>query len=258
MITHWHRWRQLSWAHFRVLIPVADARLRRSLTTEANRNAWSVVQLEERMRALAAGVSVANDTSSGVRPSNPLIPRRGVPGLHIVVERGDIPAVDLGFKLYQPLTPGDTGRFAKGAIVRLSKGTLTLAPDATKDQLFTYAATVRRVVDGDTLIVAIALRPSLVLEARLRLRGLDCPEMDTPEGAAAKRFVEERVAQAKSVTIATFKPDKYDRYLADVFIEPGMADGSGSKAKESFLNNELLKNGHAVRKDEYALTDWGE
>lgn len=55
--------------------------------------------------------------------------------------------------------------------------------------------------------------------------------------------------QAKAVTIATFKPDKYDRYLADVFLT---TEGSAP----DFLNNALLVAGHAVRKDEYSLTDW--
>ncbi len=30
----------------------------------------------------------------------------------------------------------------------------------------------------------------------------------------------------------------------------------GAKADETFLNNLLLENGHAVRKDGYALFDW--
>jgi len=53
------------------------------------------------------------------------------------------------------------------------------------------------------------------------------------------------------VVISTFKPDKYDRYLADVFL--GTDEGDAI-----FLNNELLAHGHAARKDEYALTDWGD
>jgi endonuclease YncB( thermonuclease family) len=116
------------------------------------------------------------------------------------------------------------------------------------------------VVDGDTLWMKIHLGPRQWVKEKLRLRGLDCPEMDTPEGKAAKRFVETLVAGAKSVTITTFKPDKWDRYLADVFLA---MDGEGGRAQqdcaptgEIFLNNALLANGHAVRMDEYALTDW--
>ena len=52
------------------------------------------------------------------------------------------------------------------------------------------------------------------------------------------------------MTITTTKPDKYDRYLADVLIQP--RDG----APEIFLNQALLENGHARRLDRYGPEDW--
>ena len=72
--------------------------------------------------------------------------------------------------------------------------------------------------------------------------------MSTSEGKAAKRFVDALFADAKSIVINTTKPDKYDRYLADVFL-------TTSKG-EIFLNNELLANGHAVRKEKWEFGDW--
>jgi endonuclease YncB( thermonuclease family) len=105
------------------------------------------------------------------------------------------------------------------------------------------------VVDGDTLWMKIYLRPRLWLKEKLRLRGLDCPELDTAQGQAAKRDVEALVNQAVGVTITTTKPDKWDRYLSDVFLEM-------SSAKELYLNNRLLENGLAVRRDSFALSDW--
>jgi len=38
-------WRDLLWAHYRVLLPLADAGQRRALATEANRNRWTVAEL---------------------------------------------------------------------------------------------------------------------------------------------------------------------------------------------------------------------
>ena len=78
---------------------------------------------------------------------------------------------------------------------------------------------------------------------------LDCPEIDTADGKAAKRFVERLVADAKAITVHTTKPDKYDRYLADVFVET--RDG-----EDVFLNNVLLEQGHAERKDAWEFGDW--
>ena len=86
------------------------------------------------------------------------------------------------------------------------------------------------------------------MKQKLRLRDLDCPEMDTAEGRAAKRFTESFLDRGTAVTICTTKPDKYDRYLADVFVE---RDG-----EPKFLNNALLENGHAVRKESWEFRDW--
>ena len=63
------------------------------------------------------------------------------------------------------------------------------------------------------------------------------------------RLVPPKHVVSTAVTIFTSKPDKYDRYLADVFF----AQASGD---DVFLNNALLINGHAVRKDAWEFGDW--
>ena len=81
----------------------------------------------------------------------------------------------------------------------------------------------------------------------------------TPEGKAAKRFTESLVNSAQSVTISTTKPDKYDRYLADVFIRTSTGDApfkASAKEGEIFLNNALLEAGHAVTKKAWEFGDW--
>ena len=123
------------------------------------------------------------------------------------------------------------------------------AADATKADLFTYQTLDVRVIDGDTLAVTIDLAPHDEADKKLRLRGINCPEMDTPEGKAAKRFVQNLIDQAKAVIITTTKPDKYDRYLADVFLVL-------NSGEEIYLNNLLLENGHAVRMDGSAPKEW--
>jgi len=244
-------WPQLSWGHFRELIPIADPKQRRALATEANRKSWPVARLVARIRELAPSETVEIVGTPRGEPPELLRAQRGTPGLHPVVDRGaDGLAVDLGFKLYWPLTADQAKRLARGDIVQIANDDgLRLVDDATKADLFTYAATLRRVVDGDTLVVALEVAPGIFLEQKLRLRGLDCPELSTPEGKAAKRFVDGLVAQATAVVIHTTKPDKYDRYLADVFLQIG-------SAPEVFLNNALLEHGHAVQKDAWEFRDW--
>jgi hypothetical protein len=62
---------------------------------------------------------------------------------------------------------------------------------------------------------------------------------------------------------ATTKPDKWDRYLSDIFLTmPSPLRGEGGhrpdEVEELFLNNELLKCGHARRYDKVTPADWEE
>ena len=134
--------------------------------------------------------------------------------------------------------------------MRAGDDRITRVESATKADLFTYSATLRRIVDGATLVIAIDVAPDIFHTEKLRLRGLDCPELSTAEGKAAKRFAESLFRPGTEVTISTTKPDKYDRYLADVFVP-------SDAGEPVFLNNALLENGHAVRKDEWEFHDWG-
>lgn len=243
---------QLAWAHYRVLIDVADKAQRDALVREALEKNWTSPELEQRVRLLNAIDVTPPPAAAGTQPRL-LKPRRGTPGVCRVIEVAGVPALDLGFACYRdlparsPLAPGDFARVTAGDLARVD--------DATKADLYTYRATILRVVDGDTLWVRVDLEPGRWVKQKLRLRDVDCPEIATPAGRAAKRFTEARVTQARGVTICTTKPDKYDRYLADVFLN--LADEVGAEsAEEIFLNNELLAAGHAAVKREWEFGDW--
>ena len=69
------------------------------------------------------------------------------------------------------------------------------------------------------------------------------------------------MARAKGVIVTTFKPDKYDRHLADIFLEMDSEEGGRTQQDcastgEILLNNDLLANGHAVRKNRWEFRDW--
>jgi endonuclease YncB( thermonuclease family) len=65
-----------------------------------------------------------------------------------------------------------------------------------------------RAVDGDTLRVG---------SQRIRLRGIDTPEMSELDGPAAKRRLEE-LLRSGSIRIVPRGRDVYDRLVADVFV----------------------------------------
>ncbi|MFH1640968.1 MAG: DUF1016 N-terminal domain-containing protein, partial [Candidatus Omnitrophota bacterium] len=92
--------------------------------------------------------------------------------------------------------------------------------DAAPKELYTYKALVERVVDGDTLWLNIDVGFSCWSRQKVRLRGIDCPEIDTKKGQEAKEFVEARLKLVPFVVVKTYKSDKYDRYLTDVFYLP--------------------------------------
>ena len=221
---------KLSWTHFRTLCQIEDDGQRRALIKETEKKGWTVAELETRVRQINF---VAEPSVNGTTPKGKielLTAKRGTPGLHPVITRRGRLALDLGFKMYFPLPTDDVRRLklVAGSIVstdgdpsttlRAGGAQLVRDDDATKADLFTYRTLDVRVVDGDTLAVTVDLPPCNEIDKKLRLRGINCPEMDTPAGKAAKRFVQSLIDQAKSVLITTTKPDKYDRYLADVFI----------------------------------------
>lgn len=245
---------KLGWNRCRLLCQVEDDAARTALTTRALASDLSSNVIVDQVRAINAATAAATEytahsASAPAPPQRLLPPKRGTPGLYRLVLRHDTLCVDLGFKLYLPLAPAAARHLTAGEIVRLgSAGELASAPDANLTQLFTYAATIRRVIDGDTLLIDVAL-PHVVMNEKLRLRGLDCPELDTLEGKAAKRVVDVLLAETTAATIVTSKVDKYDRYLADVHLR--LASG-----EDCFLNNHLLAQGHAVRQGTGAQDDW--
>lgn len=106
-----------------------------------------------------------------------------------------------------------------------------------------------KVVDGDTLEAEIHLDFGVKLQAKLRLGGIDTPEIHTAKhnteeyrkGIAAKEFVEERFKiQGKRFWIesAGKRPGKYGRFIVDVLLPSG-----------DYLGVLLVKAGHAVKKE---------
>ncbi|HUU00431.1 MAG TPA: DUF1016 N-terminal domain-containing protein [Myxococcota bacterium] len=113
-------------------------------------------------------------------------------------------------------------------------------------RLHTYLGVVERVVDGDTLDVRIDLGFMVWKSERLRLRGIDAPELNTPAGKKARSFVERELGQCKFVVFHTYKTDLYARYIADLLYDPALEDENAVFEKGHFLNQKLLDNGLAL------------
>ncbi len=109
-----------------------------------------------------------------------------------------------------------------------------------KPKLYTYKATIERVVDGDTIDVTLDLGFDVRLhKQRCRLAGIDTPESRTRDlaekklGLAAKdRLIELCVG---SITIKSLGKGKYGRILAIPYTE-----------NDEDICQMLINEGHAV------------
>ena len=119
------------------------------------------------------------------------------------------------------------------------------------NSLHIYKTSVDRVVDGDTLVTLIDLGFDVLVKKRIRLNGINCPEMnsDDPQERAraqeAYAFVKARLPKASTVVIQTFKIDLHSRFVADVFYLPGETSKEKIFKEGNWLNQELLDAGLA-------------
>ncbi|MBI5150260.1 MAG: thermonuclease family protein [Candidatus Omnitrophica bacterium] len=95
-----------------------------------------------------------------------------------------------------------------------------------------------------------------LVRAKLRLRGIDTPEVGTPprreplaEGDRAKKFVEKLLPAGSTIVLKSHKDrtDQHGRFVVDVFYKQG-CDDAGTIIKDgTYLNQELLDKGYATR-----------
>jgi len=103
---------------------------------------------------------------------------------------------------------------------------------------YTYKATVKRVVDGDTIVVDIDLGFHITIKDHpLRMARVNAPEKKgatLDAGTKSMNALKERL-EGKEVIVRTYKTgeDKYGRLLADVFLG------------DECINDWLLKEGYA-------------
>ena len=223
------------------------------LARQAEKSGWTRPTLLAKIKEVKTGKKGEDgDARKGkqkARARNRLIPKRGSLNTYQIVRSETIHGgveflIDLGFATFKEIPAGARRRFQEGNIfVVKGKRRFVKLPKATRRDLFTYRAFVERVVDADNLWLRIDLGFGLRTRRKPRLRGIDAPELGTEAGRRAKRFVENELKDVPFVTLTTTKPDKFDRYLSDVYYEK---DG-----KEIYLNQLLLDKGFArlVRDD---------
>ena len=105
---------------------------------------------------------------------------------------------------------------------------------------WSWDASAIRIVDGDTLDVVIDCGFHATRLERIRLLGINCPEMSEVAGRKAKEYTMQWINDAWipnwSLVIQTHKTDAFGRYLAMIW----------RKTDKRCLNDDLVAAGHAV------------
>lgn len=94
-----------------------------------------------------------------------------------------------------------------------------MAKVSAKDvELYVYKVKLKRVTDGDTVVVEIDLGFYMTLETPVRLARIDAPELGTPLGTPSKNWLDKMLSQLSPLICTTTKPhDKYGRFLAEIW-----------------------------------------
>ena len=113
---------------------------------------------------------------------------------------------------------------------------------------YLYRAKIADVVDGDTLILEIDLGFDVFKKQRIRLAGIDAPEMKTIEGQKSFEYLRDLAASISEVVVRTNKVDIYGRFIGDVFYleyEDKGADKIEIFEKGVYLNEKIVEDGMA-------------
>lgn len=105
--------------------------------------------------------------------------------------------------------------------------------------MYTYSAKVLKVIDGDTIDCEIQLGFDISHKIRFRLNGIDTPEKTSKDSAIKDKAMQaftllKTTIEGKEVTLHSYKPDKYGRYLCDIIL------------KDKNINQMLLEKGLAL------------
>ncbi|MFC1526089.1 DUF1016 N-terminal domain-containing protein [Candidatus Latescibacterota bacterium] len=247
-----YTYRELGWSHFREVIRLPTREARGYYLQVANQDGWSVRRLREAIRADTFGeattqpLAVAEDQDPYA--GRPLRATFGELYTYRILASAtpdsDDLHLDLGFHMTMRVDLAGLDQPRPGLLVtstRRADGAYTFALRPPNTRRYTYVAWPQRVIDGDTLIAVVD--PGLGHQTwplRLRLRGIDTPELNTLAGLNARAFVQDAIAQVTFAIISTHRTDTYGRYLADLRYLPGETDPAVVRDHGAYLNRQLL------------------
>src|SRR4030043_120443 len=111
---------------------------------------------------------------------------------------------------------------------------------------YTYHATLEKVIDGDTLLINFDVGFFISIKEKVRLIGINAPELATKKGKDAMAFIEKELKDTYLI-VETRKKEKYGRFLCYVYYYKGSKNFEEIIRNGKLLNEELVKSGLADR-----------
>jgi endonuclease YncB( thermonuclease family) len=232
--------KNLNWTHIRTLLTVADKKVRQEyekkiLTEKINGQQFRALYKKDKELAKA---------DAATKPPF-IVEERGEPYVYrLFNDDGDL-AVDLGFHSSvkspdQTLTADSVFKVEKkDEIYKFSNTSRGVFP------YYIYKAKVLEVVDGDTVWLRIDHGFNFKANKKIRLKGINAPEINTVEGQLTKDYVAKKLASCEYVAVKTYYRDNVGRFLAYIYYSPDETDIYKLCQNGKFLNQELLDKGLA-------------
>ena len=243
---------KLTYTHYLRLLTVDDDKTRARLEQKAIKENLSISKLKEEIVAVT-----------------PIKIKRTAQNKQLPVQRGELYVystrfyqdinqkkslcVDCGWKIDMPMSQLVLGNNAQSLMQATSLIRVIKKDDQYHIRLnrsknarrYTYWATVERVVDGDTFDVRLDVGFNIKFSDRMRLNGINAPELRTPAGKRAKVFLERYLAKCPLVVIRSYKKESLGRWMADCFVIQGCDDPHKIAAEGQLLNQIMIDEGHA-------------
>ncbi len=224
---------KLDWSDYVELLPVKDRKMRQRLEQHLLKEGLNSLQLRQLVQKVRdfPDKNAISKLPPLKRPADLKLHTFSKSLLNLKLKDGDV-LIDCGF-------------FVSWPVKKVELGQLSL----TDQPSYTYAAIVDRIIDGDTLLVLIKAGFGIIVRDRLRLRGVDTPELPTLEGQRAKKFVQKLLPVGSTIVIKSHKCkiDLHGRFVADVFYRQDVTDADEILKDAVYLNQKLLDEGYAVR-----------
>ena len=241
---------KLNWSHYRVLSGITEAKERKRFENFTSENSWDSDTLQRevqktKIEQIHEGAALKRKVAPNKESTKKLSPRRGqLFSYNLVKFDGDENfQIDCGFNIFreveEALPAGDVQVVAttkKGKNYSLKKSTVAVK------KLHTYKARLDRVVDGDTLYVILDLGFKTSHREKLRLRGINAPELNTLEGAKSSAALKRILKDVPFLVVKTSAVDVYGRYVCDIFLSEKNKNSDPQKVADegAFLNQILL------------------